>query len=199
MPGGPTYDEGQLLHLADRAEWRAWLRGHYRTAREAWLVSHKVHTGKPSISYNDQVEEALCFGWIDSIGRRIDDERFARRFTPRRPGSPYSEANKARLRALVREGRVAADVLETLTDVLGDAPVDDVGFEIPDDIAAALTASPPAWENLQGFSPAYARIRIGYVEGARNRPEEFERRLRHFVAMTAKGKQFGYGGIERHY
>ncbi len=119
MPGGPTFDEGQLLHLSDRAEWRAWLQEHYRSEREAWLVSYKVHTGKPSISYNDQVEEALCFGWIDSIGRRIDDDRFARRFTPRRPGSPYSEANKARLRALVREGRVAPDVLAGLGERAG--------------------------------------------------------------------------------
>ncbi len=83
--------------------------------------------------------------------------------------------------------------------MLGDEPAPDADLEIPDDIAAALKASPPAWENLQGFSPAYVRIRIGYVEGARNRPEEFERRLRHFVEMTAKGKQFGYGGIEKHY
>jgi uncharacterized protein YdeI (YjbR/CyaY-like superfamily) len=199
MPGGPTFDEEQLLHLTDRAEWRDWLQEYYRTANEAWLMSYKVHTGKPSIAYNDQVEEALCFGWIDSIGRRIDDERFARRFTPRRPGSQYSEANKARLRALVREGRVAPDVLAGLGEVLGDVPAADADVEIPEDIAAALKASPPAWENLQGFSPAYARIRIGYIEGARNRPEEFERRMRHFVEMTAKGKQFGYGGIEKHY
>jgi hypothetical protein len=119
MPGGPTFDEAQLLHLTDRDAWRSWLQRHYRSAREAWLVSYKVHTGKPSISYNDQVEEALCFGWIDSIGRRIDDDRFVRHFTPRRPGSPYSEANKARLRALVRDGRVAPDVLAGLGEVLG--------------------------------------------------------------------------------
>jgi len=199
MPGGPTFDEDQLLHLSDRAAWRAWLQEHYRSAREAWLVSYKAHTGRPSISYNDQVEEALCFGWIDSIGRRIDDERFARRFTPRRPASTYSEANKARVRALVREGRVDPDVRAGLGDVLGDEPAEGVSPTIPDEIAAALKASPPAWENLKGLSPAYVRIRVGYVEGARNRPEEFERRLRHFVAMTAKGKQFGYGGIEKHY
>jgi uncharacterized protein YdeI (YjbR/CyaY-like superfamily) len=199
MPGGPTFDEEQLLHLTDRAEWREWLQEHYRSAREAWLVSFKVHTGKPSISYNDQVEEALCFGWIDSIGRRVDEDRFARRFTPRRPGSPYSEANKARLRALVRERRVMPEVLETLGDVLGhESGADDLA-PIPEDIAAALKMSPPAWDNLQGFSPAYVRIRIGYIQAARNRPGEFAKRLRHLVAMTAKAKQFGYGGIEKHY
>lgn len=79
----------------------------------------------------------------------------------------------------------------------GAAPGSDI--EIPGDIAAALKASPPAWERLQSFSPAYVRIRIGYIEGARNRPSEFTKRLRHFVVMTAKGKQFGYGGIEKHY
>lgn len=194
------FEEADLLSLTDRVQWGTWLQEHYLTAREAWLVSYKVQTGKPSIPYNDQVEEALCFGWIDSIGRRIDDERFARRFTPRRRGSPYSEANKARLRALVRDGRVMPEVLATLDGVLDDGQRGADSFpEVPDDIVAALQAEPGAWERFQTFSPAYVRIRLGYVQGARARPQEYTKRLRHFVSMTAKGKQFGYGGIEKHY
>ena len=84
----------------------AWLRKHRTTRKDVWLVYYRESSGKPRISYNDAVDEALCFGWIDSTVRRIDDERFAQRFTPRRPGSPISEMNRARVGRLVREKRM---------------------------------------------------------------------------------------------
>ena len=186
-------DRDRLLYVDNRREWRAWLKAHYRSEKEVWLVFYKKHTGKTRIPYNDAVEEALCFGWIDSTVRRVDEDSYAQRFTPRRPNSSYSQANLERLRVLASQGKVAKEVLAAL----GDLPVED--FVVPPDILASLKASSEAWKNFQGFSPSYKRIRIAYIEGARRRPEEFQRRLRNFVRMTEKNKQIGYGGIEKYY
>ncbi len=186
-------DETQLLHVTNRREWRAWLQKHYRRQKEIWLVYYKKHTGKPRIPYNDAVEEALCFGWIDSTVRSIDADRFAQRFTVRNPKSRYSQANQERLEALIKQGKVAKDVLAALGDLKKDP------FEIPSDILHAIRANDAAWENFRRFSPAYVRIRIAFIEGARNRPQEFAKRLGYFVRMTAKNRQFGFGGIEKYY
>ena len=188
-----SLDELNLLYAVDRAEWRLWLESHYRSEPEVWLVFYKKHSGKPRIPYNDAVEEALCFGWIDSIVRSIDKDRYAQRFSPRKPKTPYSQANKERLRALIRQGKVIEEVLATLGDL------DEEQFEVPPDILQAIQANPQAWENFQDFSPAYIRIRIAFIDGARSRPEEFQKRLNYFIEMTEKSKQFGFGGIEKYY
>src|SRR5512141_1469079 len=104
----------KTLYVTDRKKWRAWLRKNHKTAKEAWLVYYKKGSGKPRIAYNDAVEEALCFGWIDSTVRSLDDERFAQRVSPRKPGSPYSPANQERLRRLIGNGRVEKSVLARL-------------------------------------------------------------------------------------
>ena len=186
-------DKNKTLYVTNRKEWRAWLKKHYKSEKEIWLVYYKKHTGKPRIPYNEAVEEALCFGWIDSIVKRIDEDRFAQRFSPRNPKSRYSQANLERLRALAEQGKVVKEVLATLGDLAEEE------FEIPPDILEAIQASQEAWKNLQGFSPSYIRIRIAFIDGARNRPEEFKKRLRYFIQMTEKNKQFGFGGIEKYY
>jgi uncharacterized protein YdeI (YjbR/CyaY-like superfamily) len=84
----------KTLYLVDRTEWRRWLRKNYKTETEIWLVYYKKDSGKPRIAYNDAVEEALCFGWIDSTVRSLDKERFAQRFSPRKPKSGYSQAKR---------------------------------------------------------------------------------------------------------
>ncbi len=187
-------DRKLLLYVTNRGEWRAWLRKHRKTDKEIWLVHYKKHTGRPRISYNDSVEEALSFGWIDSTARTIDEDRYAQRFTPRRPKSPYSAANIERLKALARRGKVAKDVLATLGDRLNEGHP-----RIPPDILETIKADREAWKNFQAFSDPYKRIRIGYIEGARDRPSEFSKRLRNFVAMTRKNRIIGYGGIDKHY
>jgi uncharacterized protein YdeI (YjbR/CyaY-like superfamily) len=186
-------DEKQLLYVATRKEWRTWLKRHYQSANEVWLVYYKKHTGRPRLAYHDAVEEALCFGWIDSTVKRLDADRFAQRFSVRRPQSPYSQVNRERLRALLRQGKVAKELVASMG-----ARVEQE-FEIAPDIVAALQANPAAWQHYQGFSAAYMRIRIAYIEGARKRPAEFAKRLRYFIARTAQGKQFGVGGIEKYY
>jgi uncharacterized protein YdeI (YjbR/CyaY-like superfamily) len=185
-----------MLHVTTRKEWRQWLKQHYKSEKEIWLIYWKKHSGQPRIAYNDAVEEALCFGWIDSTVRSVDGNRFAQRFSPRSPKSQYSQANEERLRALAKEGKVIKEVLASTADVI--AQEDDY-FEVPPDIFKQIKASKKAWRNFQRFSSAYIRIRIAFIHGARNRPEEFEKRLRYFITMTEKNKQFGFGGIEKHY
>ena len=193
----PTLRHGsnktKMLHVLNRREWRGWLKKHRKIEKDVWLVYYRKKTNKPRILYNDAVEEALCFGWIDSTVRSIDQERFAQRFSVRNPKSPYSQANRERLKNLIAQGKVANEVLATL----GDLAAED--FRIPPDILKAVRANTPAWKNFQRFSPSYIRIRVAFIEGARNRPPEFQKRLRHFIRMTEKNKTFGFGGIEKYY
>jgi uncharacterized protein YdeI (YjbR/CyaY-like superfamily) len=183
----------KTLYLSDRKKWRAWLRQHYKTEKEIWLVYYKKGSGKPRIEYNDAVEEALCFGWIDSIVRSIDEKRFAQRFSPRKPNSKYSPANKERLRDLLKKKKVIKEVRDTLGDVFKEK------FVVPKDILSAIKSNKTAWKHFQKFSASYKRIRIGFIDGARKRPAEFEKRLAYFIKMTEQNKQFGFGGIEKHY
>jgi uncharacterized protein YdeI (YjbR/CyaY-like superfamily) len=183
----------QILHVINPKDWRNWLKKNYKTEKEIWLVYYKKGTGKPRIEYNDAVEEALCFGWIDSIVKTLDEERTAQRFSPRKPKAKYSQANIERLRTLVAQKKVIKEVAETLEDVLNEE------FIIPSDILKTIKANDEAWRNFQKFSDSYKRIRIAFIDGARNRPEEFKKRLRHFIEMTGKNKMFGFGGIEKHY
>jgi len=185
-------DVTETLYVPNREEWRDWLEEHYKSASEIWLVSYLKKTGKPSVPYNDAVEEALCFGWIDSIVKKLDEERYAQRYTPRRAKSGYSQTNKERLKKLIERGKVMPEVL---------AGLDEIGledFEYPDDIMAALQENEKAWENFQRYSGSYQRIRIAYIDVARDRPGEYEKRLAHLIKVTEQDKQFGRG-IEDYY
>ena len=182
-----------ILYVTKPAEWREWLGQHYKTEKEIWLVYPKKGTGRPRIEYNDAVEEALCFGWIDSIVKTLDEQRTVQRFSPRKPKAEYSQANKERLRSLVQQGKVVKEIQDSLGYVLSEK------FEFPPDILKAIKENKEAWKNYQKFSDSYKRIRIAFIDGARKRPEEFKKRLRYFIEMTDKNKMFGFGGIEKHY
>jgi uncharacterized protein YdeI (YjbR/CyaY-like superfamily) len=184
---------GKTVYFSDRKKWREWLSENYDKEKEIWLIYPKKASGKPRILYNDAVEEALSFGWIDSTAKRIDENNYAQRFTPRNPKTPYSESNKQRLRTLVKQGKVIPSVKAAIEDFLEEE------YVAAPDILEAIKANKAAWENFQKFSPEYKRIRLAYIEGARNRPEEFKKRLNNFVKMNEKNKQFGFGGIEKHY
>jgi len=175
----------KTLYVTDREEWRQWLSEHHASEPEIWLVYFRKASNKPRISYNEAVEEALCFGWIDSTYKDIDEECFAQRFSPRNPKSPFSPMNKERARRLIEQGRMTRAGLDKLGDSLDDA------FEVPPDILEALQADEQVWENFQRFPESYKRIRVGWIDGARHRPEEFRKRLRYFIKMTAKNKQYG--------
>ena len=147
-----------------------------------------------SLSYNDAVEEALCFGWIDSTNRRLDETHCARRFTPRKKGSSYSRPNIERLIWLDARGMIHPKVRESVLPII-EAP-----FVFPPDIIDALKEDETVWANYQQFSDPYKRIRIAYIEAARKRPAEFQKRLRSFIDKTRRNKLItGYGGIEKYY
>jgi len=182
----------ETLHVDKREEWRRWLETHRQDKTEIWLVSHRKHTGRANLPYNDAVEEALCFGWIDSIRKTVDKDRYAQRFTPRKKGSAFSQINKERLGRLINQGKVHPEVLAGLGDVRPES------FQFPGDILAALKADDNAWNFFRNTPPAYQRIRAAYVEAARSRPEEFEKRLRNLVRKSSGRIQFGHD-IETYY
>jgi len=183
-------DLGETLYVTDRMAWRSWLKKHHDTEKEIWLVYYKKHTGKPRIPYNDAVEEALCYGWIDSTVKRIDEERFAQRFTPRRKGSNISETNKERVLLMVKERKMTHQGLKAIKNVF-DCSSKREELKIAPDISEALKQDKKTWENFQKFPESYKRIRIGWIEMARNRPYLFEKRLGYLLKMTAKNKRFG--------
>lgn len=184
----------KTLYVTTRKAWRAWLSKHHRSAKEIWLIFYRKESGKPRIEYNDAVEEALCFGWIDSIVKRLDNHRFAQRFSPRNPTTPYSQSNRERLQRLLRQRKVSKEVRATLRG-LGSRRK----FKTPEDILAALRANRDAWRHFQKFSDRYRRIRVAFIDGARTRPHEFRKRLAYFVKMSAENRQFGFGGIEKYF
>lgn len=173
------------LYVPDRAAWRAWLAERHRTTRAIWLISYKPETGRPSVPYLHAVEEALCFGWIDGIAKRLDGERSAQRFTPRRARSHWTELNKERARRLIAAGLMT----DAGRAVLPDLEV--AAFRIPDDILAVLQADPAVWAAFQQFPAVYQRIRLGYIEEMRRQPDVFRRRLNHFLRKTRQGVMFG--------
>ena len=176
---------GKTLDVSNRLAWRKWLRENHTTEPEIWLVYYSKASGKPRIPYNDAVDEALCFGWIDSIVKKLDSERRAQRFTPRRPGSKLSPMNKERVRRLVAARRMTQAGLASVGATL------DEDFEVPSDILEALKGDQTAWNNFQAFPESYKRIRVGWIDGARRWPEIFQQRLSYFLNMTAKNNRFG--------
>ncbi len=184
---------GKTLYVTERKKWRSWLDKNHDKEKEIWLVYPKKASSKKRIPYNDAVEEALCFGWIDSTVKSLDKEQTAQRFSLRNPKSKYSQANKERLRGLVKQGKVIPSLLKTLKTILTEK------FTMPADILKEIRHNKEAWENFNRFSDPYKRIRIAFIEGARDRPEEFKKRLQYFVKMTAMNKQFGFGGIEKYF
>ena len=178
-------DIGETLYVSDAASWRAWLEANHTSVSEIWLVYHTKASGQPSIPYGDAVDEALCFGWIDSIVKKHGPESRAQRFTPRRPGSKLSEMNKERARRMRAAARMTRAGLDAIGDVL------DEPFVIPGDIKSALQSDEAAWRNFQAFPESYQRVRIGFVNGSRNRRGVFEQRLAYLVRMSAQNKRFG--------
>jgi uncharacterized protein YdeI (YjbR/CyaY-like superfamily) len=184
----------KTLYVTTRKEWRDWLRDNFNKTTEIWLVYPKKNTGKIRILYNDAVEEALCFGWIDSTIKVYDNNNTIQRFTPRNPKSDFSQANKERLKWLLDKKMIHPSLEKIVRQTIN------YKFVPSSDIIDAIKKDRIAWENYQMFSDSYKRIRIAYIDNARSRPEEFKKRLSSFVDKTRKNKLIrGYGGIEKYY
>ena len=184
---------GQILYVATRRAWRAWLTKHHTKAREVWLVYYKKPSGKPRIPYSDAVEEALCFGWIDSILKPIDADCYTQRFSPRRTGSKLSPMNRERVRRLIAARRMTKAGLDSLRHVFDHRAIaqENLRWRVPVDILRRIKRDRATWTHFQRFPESYKRIRIGWIEGARKRRAVFEQRLRYFLKMTAQNKRFG--------
>ena len=181
---------GKTLYVQERKAWRAWLRKNHAKEKEIWLIYYKKRSGKPRIPYNDSVEEALCFGWIDSILKPIDHEKFAQRFSPRKPTSQLSPMNRERVLRLKKQKKMTAAGFAAISHAMHHSEKRPK-FKLPVDIEKALKKDPVTWANYRKLPPSYKRIRIGWIHLSRHRPEVFRQRLEYFVKMTRKNKRFG--------
>lgn len=184
------------IHITTRVEWRQWLAANHHQEKDGvWLVFYKKNTGRPGINYDESVEEALCFGWIDSLIKRIDEHSYCRKFTPRKDGSAWSVSNKQRVEKIVREGRMTA---------FGQAKVDAakksgrwavdprpvIKLDIPQDLAEALRRNKRARSFLETLAPTHRKHFIGWIVTAK-RTETRSTRIRESVALLAEGRKLG--------
>ncbi len=186
-------DIGETLYVATRREWRAWLTRNHDKKKDIWLVYYRKETGKPRISYNAAVEEALCYGWIDSTVKKIDAERFAQRFSLRKKDSGLSQANKERITRLIARGKMTPAGLAAVAHIFQPEMKAKNEPPLQPDVLKSLQSNEKAWKNYRELPASYKRIRIAYIESRRRHGQEmFEKSLRHFIEMTAKGKRFGF-------
>lgn len=169
----------------NREEWRKWLEKNHKTAEEIWVIYYKKDSGKPRIPYDEAVEEALCFGWIDGQAQGIDEQKYAQRFSPRRPKSNWSELNKERVRKLIKNGQMTTAGLEAFPHEHKASKL-----KIPKDILKAIKENKDAWEYFQHLPESYKRVRIAWID-ASGLPEQKPKRLAYFIKMTAQNKKFG--------
>jgi uncharacterized protein YdeI (YjbR/CyaY-like superfamily) len=181
----------KTLYVKDREKWRAWLEKNHARETEVWLIFYKKHTGKPSVPYDDAVEEALCFGWIDSLVHRIDDEKYCQKFTPRKPGSKWSESNLKRIDKMIKAGKMTAEgnsKFKAQSPNQNTTRIEDES--IPSDVKKAIAADGTVKENFKKLPPGYVRMCMRWINTAK-RPETREKRIREFIELTAKNERIG--------
>jgi uncharacterized protein YdeI (YjbR/CyaY-like superfamily) len=178
------------------AEWRAWLAANHDKEREVWLVYFKASSGLHGIDYETSVEEALCFGWVDSIIQKIDEEKYARKFNPRRAGSFWSASNKKRMEKLIAEGRMTAAGLANY-DPLAPESTSETGQKIrrgelpvPAEITLQIQNNAQAWQAFEHLQPSHQRQYMSWVLSAK-RTETQQKRLAEMIATLEQGKKLG--------
>jgi uncharacterized protein YdeI (YjbR/CyaY-like superfamily) len=180
----------KTLQLESPQAWRAWLEEHHDSEAEVWLVFLKRHADHSAISYEDEINQALCFGWVDSLVKRLDEDRYALKFTPRKTSSKWSASNRRRFAALKSQGLLAAAGLNrSPTGRSGDAPRSAVS-EMPAYIRSALRANARAWNHFQKLAPSCQRAYLGRVDSAKKTVTK-EKRLRELISTLAAGKKLG--------
>jgi uncharacterized protein YdeI (YjbR/CyaY-like superfamily) len=184
-------DDAPQVHVEDRATWHDWLAANHATARGVWLVTWRRGHG-PAIDYEDAIEEALCFGWVDSTGGRVDERRSKLYFAPRKPGSGWAGTNKARVERLLAEDRMAPAGIAAVERAKADGSwtaLDDIEQGVvPADLAAALDAQPPAAANFAAF-PKSARRAIRFWIKSAKRPETRAARVAEAAARAARNER----------
>jgi len=183
----------KTLRVQNLDQWRDWLDEHHACESEVWLVFYKQHTGIASIDYKDALDEALCFGWIDSLIKRLDDRRFARKFTPRKADSRWSDVNRKRYAELKAAGRLKPAGIERPPTDRGSAPRPpklELPSRLPSYIQAALRTNASARRHFEALSPEQQRRYIAWIVSAK-REETRLRRLKEAIRLLASGKELG--------
>lgn len=186
----------KTLELKDRQAWREWLKTNHVREDEVWLIYYKKATGIPSLKYHDTLDEALCFGWVDSLIKKIDEERYARKFTPRREDSKWSLVNKTRAEELIQKGLMTEHGLIKIeaakrsgswhTPV--EKPAQD--FSMPEEFAEALRNNPRAEESFNNLAPTYQKQYLGWIMTAK-RSETKQKRIEESIKLLREGKRLG--------
>lgn len=191
-PAVSALDDVPQVQADDRATWRAWLEANHGSARGAWLVTWRARTGRPFLDYEAAVEEALCFGWVDSTGGRVDDERGKLYFAPRKPRSGWAATNKGRVERLIAAGLMAPAGLAAIERAKANGSwqvLDSVErLEEPDDLTAALTERPPAAANFAAFPPGARKQVLAWIAFAQ-RPETRAARIRQAAEAAARNER----------
>lgn len=186
--------ELETKYFIKRQDWRKWLETNFETKDDIWLEYPLKKTGKERILYNDAVEEALCFGWIDSTFKSLNEETTIQRFCKRRKNSTFSQPNIERLKWLSENNLIHNSIKKDVSKIIQQE------FIFPEDIINKLKLDKTVWENYQSFSESYKRIRIAYIDSSRKRPDEFEKRLGNFINKTKDNKLIKrFGGIDKYY
>ena len=176
------------IHPLTRAEWRTWLEGNHTQTTGVWLINYKKATGKPRLEYEESVEEALCFGWIDSVANKLDEERSMLWFAPRKPGSGWSRPNKERIERLIQSGLMMPAGLAKIAAAQQDGSwnaLDAVeALEIPPDLATALAENPPAADYFANFPRSVKRGILDWIRQAK-RPETRAKRVEATARLAA--------------
>ncbi|MBN1349813.1 YdeI/OmpD-associated family protein [candidate division KSB1 bacterium] len=185
----------QQQYFQTSDEWRNWLQENHAKENKIWLLFYKKETGKPSIDYESAVEEALCFGWIDSIIKKIDDQKYARKFTPRKDDSNWSELNKKRVKKLIASNRMTEVGLAKINIAKKNGQWDkpdrpNIPVELPPDFQHALEQNPKANENFQKLALTYQKHYIGWISIAK-RQETKEKRIKESIALLERGEKLG--------
>ena len=183
------------LYVKSSQEWRQWLSANHQSESEVWLIFYKKASGEPSLEYETAVEEALCFGWIDSIIKKIDDHRYARKFTPRKDNSKWSESNKKRIAKLIDDGRITEYGLAKveIAKQNGQWDKDDrpqIGLTIPAELKKALASNKKAKEFFNALAPSYQKQYIGWISAAK-RPETKDKRVQESIALLENEQRLG--------
>jgi uncharacterized protein YdeI (YjbR/CyaY-like superfamily) len=185
-------DDAPMVQCETREEWRAWLHANHESADGCWLVTWRRSSGRPVLPYEAAIEEALCVGWVDSTAARVDDQRGRLYFARRKPGSVWAATNKARIARLEAEGRLLPAGLSAVERAKADGSwtvLDDseVGV-VPDDLAAALAARPPAADRFAAFPPGVRKQIVGWISVAK-RPETRAARIAATADRAARNER----------
>jgi len=192
-----TISVDTALYFKNREDWRSWLKKNHKTVKEIWLIHYKKQSGKISLNHVDAVEEALCFGWIDSILKKIDEERFILKYSPRKTKSVWSKINKEKAELLISSGKMTQTGLDKIEEakrhgLWDNAYTNRVKERIPTDLKQALVANNKAWDNFQHFANSYRNMYIGWVKGAKTE-ETKKRRIDEVVKRASQNKKPGIG------